>query len=444
MILNSIDIQNFRGFRNEHFDLNPQMNVIIGNNTAGKTTILHAIQIALGAYLQALPIIPKDRSYRRNFVATDRPMFYNESKDDFFPADGNPIVAVEAEITTRLMDLDFEPRRTIHWYREAKGNTTIHAIKNVGELMDAVDEWMYYRTSEDAHTNVVLPLVLAFGANRIDNNYKLFEKTKERVSKVAKAYKFALHEYVDFRSALNWIYKYNSTAKYSRENEGTDRAFVSALETAARLKNIEVRDRELWATVKVTGNPKETRLTYDMMSSGFKAMVNIVSEIAYRCIMLNEWLGIDAVRETPGVVMIDEVDLYLHPHWQRHVLADLHEAFPKIQFIVTTHSPFVVQSVDSQNIITLDGDKSVISPFNRGIEEVASTEMGIGDENLRSEKYRKKESLAKRYFELIDRGENNPAEIEAVRLQLEQLELDKDLMNDPALKALLQFKRGKI
>lgn len=442
MILNSIDILNFRGFREEHFDLNPQMNVIVGNNTAGKTTILHAIQIALGAYLQALTIIPKDRSYRRNFVATDRQMLYNESKDDFFPVEGNPIVAVNAEITTRTRYN--EEKKNVRWYREAKGNTTIHARKNVGELIDVVDEWMKYRTSENDNTNVVLPLVLAFGADRIDNNYKLFEKTKERVSKIAKAYKFALHEYVDFRSALNWIYKYNSTAKYTREFARTDLAFYHALGTAARLKNIEVRDRELWATVKVTGNPKETHLTYEMMSSGFKAMVNIVSEIAYRCIMLNGWLGEDAVKETHGVVMIDEVDLYLHPHWQRHVLADLHEAFPKIQFIVTTHSPFVVQSVDSQNVITLDGDKSVIPPFNRGIEEVASTEMGISDENLRSEKYRRKENLAKQYFELVDRGENNPDEIEVVRLQLEQLELDEDLMNDPALKALLQFKRGKI
>ena len=100
--------------------------------------------------------------------------------------------------------------------------------------------------------------------------------------------------------------------------------------------------------------------------------------------------------------------------------------------------------MDSQNIITLDGAKSSISPSNRGIEEVAAKEMGISDENLRSEKYRRKEELAKRYYELVDRGENNPDEIEEVRSSLEQLELDEDLMNDPALKALLQFKRGRI
>ena len=442
MKLNSIDIVNFRGFRDKHFDLDSRMNVIVGNNTAGKTTILQAIQIALGAYLQSLTIIPTDRSYRKNFATTDRPMFFNESKNDFFPVEGNPTVSVEAEVTTHTVDA--ETRKIIHWTREAKGKTTVHSRKNVGELMDVANEWMAYRTSEDENTNVVLPLVLAFGADRIDNNYKLFEKTKERVSKIAKAYKFALHEYVDFRSALDWIYKYNTTAKNTKEFEGTDRAFYEALETAAKLKDIVVYGRELWATVKVTGNPVESRLTYEMMSSGFKAMVNIVSEIAYRCIMLNGWLGEDAVKETPGVVMIDEVDLYLHPHWQRHVLDDLQKAFPKIQFIVSTHSPFIVQSVDSQNIITLDGAKSSISPSNRGIEEVAAKEMGISDENLRSEKYRRKEELAKRYYELVDRGENNPDEIEEVRSSLEQLELDEDLMNDPALKALLQFKRGRI
>ncbi len=442
MKLNSIDIVNFRGFQDKHFDLDSRMNVIVGNNTAGKTTILQAIQIALGAYLQSLTILPTDRSYRRNFVTTDRPMFYNESKNDFFPVEGNPTVSVEAEVTTHTVD--DETRKIIHWTREAKGKSTVHSRKNVGELMAVANEWMMYRKSEDENTNVVLPIVLSFGADRIDNNYKLSKKTKERVSKIAKAYKFALHEYVDFRSALDWIYKYNSTAKNTKEFDGTDRAFYGALETAAKLKDIVINGRELWATVKVTGNPVESRLTYEMMSSGFKAMVNIVSEIAYRCIMLNGWLGEDAVKETPGVVMIDEVDLYLHPHWQRHVLADLQEAFPKMQFIVSTHSPFIVQSVDSQNIITLDGAKSSISPSNRGIEEVAAKEMGISDENLRSEKYRRKEELAKRYYELVDRGENNPDEIEEVRSNLEQLELDEDLMNDPALKALLQFKRGRI
>lgn len=440
MILKSIDIKNFRGFENKHYDLDPRMNVIVGNNTAGKTTILHAAQIALGAYLQSLTILPSSKPYRRNFVKTDRPLIYNASKNDFFPPEEDTEICVDSEIKIEgVRDGDsFCENRNIYWLRELKGNTTTHNKANVGELMNVVNMWMEYRKNESADTNIVLPLVLAFGADRIDNNYKLVERTKQRESKITKAYKFALQESVDFKSALNWIYKYDTNAKTIKEDEGTDKAFFAALETAARLKDIEVHNKELWATVKVTGGP-ETRLTYEMMSSGFKAMVNIVSEMAYRCILLNGWLGEKAVKETSGVVMIDEVDLYLHPHWQRHVLADLQEAFPKIQFIVTTHSPFVVQSIQSENLITLDGEISPRDPSNRGIEEIAEEEMGLSD-SLRSEKYVNKVKLAEKYFKLVDEGKAHPEEIERVKKELQQLELDKDLVSDPGLKAILQYK----
>jgi predicted ATP-binding protein involved in virulence len=87
-----------------------------------------------------------------------------------------------------------------------------------------------------------------------------------------------------------------------------------------------------------------------------------VAEIAHRCIELNGFLGEKAVRMTPGLVMIDELDLYLHPRWQKHILEDLQRAFPLIQFIVSSHSPFIIQSVRSRNLITLDGINDVTDP----------------------------------------------------------------------------------
>jgi predicted ATP-binding protein involved in virulence len=180
------------------------------------------------------------------------------------------------------------------------------------------------------------------------------------------------------------------------------------------------------------------------MSAGFKAMINIVAEIAYRCIELNGFLGENAVKQTPGIVMIDELDLYLHPHWQQHVLADLQEAFPKFQFIVTTHSPFIVQSVDINNIIVLD--TSYIgseSPSNRGIEEIAAAAMGM-EGMLRSEKYRKKQELADKYYKLVKEGKAGQKEIEIVRDELNELEQEADLLNDPAYSSFLKLNRGNL
>ena len=72
MRINDITIKNFRGFIEErHFEFDSKMNVILGDNTTGKTSLLHAVQIALGAYLQALKIIPGGKAFSRNFLATD-------------------------------------------------------------------------------------------------------------------------------------------------------------------------------------------------------------------------------------------------------------------------------------------------------------------------------------------------------------------------------------
>ena len=178
-------------------------------------------------------------------------------------------------------------------------------------------------------------------------------------------------------------------------------------------------------------------LSYDMMSDGFKAMINIVSEIAYRCIELNGFLGNDAIKKTPGIVMIDEVDLYLHPHWQQHILSDLQSAFPLLQFIVTTHSPFIVQSVESRNVITLDGTKGDNDPNKRSIEEIAINEMNL--DTVRSAKYNEMVEKAERYYQLVKTNKENTNEAINIKKELDNIE--ERFSDDPAYVALLRAER---
>lgn len=441
MNISNIVIENFRGIEKRKFQLDSRMNVIVGNNTAGKTSVLHAIQVALGGYLQSLSFLPKEKPYRRNFIATDRPTI-DIKGESIISNNRNPRVEVEAVFDMVAFD-EGESHKKINfsWYRESKGNTTIHSAKNVGELVAVVNEMLHYRENKMESKNVIMPIVLAFGADRIDNNYKVVKKTKYKESRWAKAYKFALSEYVGFRNAFDWIDRFGSSTKISKEFEGTDIAFLEALGVAAKLENIEMdsKNHQLWADVKVTNLPSK-RLPYELMSDGFKAMINLASEIAYRCIMLNGFLGKDAVRRTPGIVLIDEIDIYLHPHWQQHVLADLRAAFPEIQFIVTTHSPYIVQSVEGKSVITLDGKVGTISPTNRGIEEIAVSEMGM-EGMMRSAVYREKMDLATRYYELVKAGEEDKLKIEDVKRELDELELKAGLLHDPAYEAFLKFNR---
>ena len=445
MRINDITIKNFRGIENKSFPFNSKMNVVIGDNTTGKTTLLSAVEIALGAYLQELTLAS---GCSRNFKKSDFVSKYSSSTKGFNLSEYKPEICVNAQVDTLTYDANLKSfhslKTNIPWTRTSSRNSR----KNAGKLMDFVSQMeKYRREADDTGIISVLPLMLSFGADRLESaSYNGAEKTKARASRIEKAYKCALDQKVDFKGAFDWIYRYETEIKKNREFKGTDTAFLNALYDAIpALKEIVVdrKNNEFIAKIQMTKDPESYWLSYNMMSAGFQSMINIVAEIAHRCIELNSFLGLDSVKKTPGIVLIDEIDLYLHPHWQQHILADLQAAFPEIQFIVTTHSPFIVQSVETQNVITLDGQNAPISPTNRGIEEILACEMGMQG-MLRSDVYRTKQALARQYFELVKAGKDGDMETEAVKKRLNELELEAGLLHDPAYEAFLKLNRGNL
>ncbi len=441
MRINDIIIRNFRGFAEKHFSFDSKMNVVLGDNTTGKTTLLHAVQIALGAYLQELTLI---NGCARNFSKSDHVSVYSNSAKSFQPIAEKPWIEVNANVVERNFCIGTKEysgaEKTIKWARTSSNNSR-NSKTNTGELMTVVAQMEKMRRSADnTGVNSVLPLFLSFGASRLVDNYNGAEKTKTRASREEKAYKCALDEKVDFKSAFDWIYRFDKELAKDKEFEQTDEAFLNALRTAIpSLKKIEIdrKNTEFTAQIQMAKDPEPHWLTYDTMSAGFKSMINIVAEIAYRCIQLNGFLGIDAVTKTPGIILIDEVDLYLHPHWQQHVLSDLQAAFPEFQFIVTTHSPFIVQSVESRNVITLDGRIAENSPNKRSLEEIVINEMNV--DTVRSKKYNEMVDMAEKYYQLVKDGQKDSADANKIKEELDEIEAD--FSDDPAYVALLRAER---
>lgn len=97
-------------------------------------------------------------------------------------------------------------------------------------------------------------------------------------------------------------------------------------------------------------HPEHGDLPMTFLSDGVCAMAALTADLAQRCVRLNGHLGADAPRRTSGIVLIDEVDLHLHPAWQQQVLPALTEAFPRVQFVVSTHSPQVLSTVPQECI----------------------------------------------------------------------------------------------
>ena len=106
----------------------------------------------------------------------------------------------------------------------------------------------------------------------------------------------------------------------------------------------------------VMHHPEQVVLPVDMLSDGLRNTIAMVADLAFRACKLNPHLEARAPLETPGIALIDEVDMFLHPYWQQSIIGSLRAAFPAMQFIVTTHSPQVLSTVRRENIRVIGKD----------------------------------------------------------------------------------------
>ena len=427
------------GFEKWESPLN-DITVIIGNNTKGKTTILNGIQVALGAFLQCIDDLPGTRQYRRQILEDERYCWFDENSRDYIYNKEKTRVSVKSSLTcTNQSSLI---RLPIEWFRELNGSTTSHNQHCIGRLQEFVNTVLESRrTLKDDHLvskKCVLPVLLSFGTNRLASQMRMSKNSPERLTRIKKAYKAALTEKVDFASAHGWFLNAEKNIRSGKEFQGTREAFTDAIKAAIPYISeidIDLAYGELDAVVGL--DSEKTRHRFSQLSDGFKSMINLVAEISHRCIELNGFLGEDAIVKTPGIVLIDEIDLYLHPKWQRHVLADLKKAFPLIQFVVTTHSPFIVQSAPKDGLIVLDNEFLNEDNQMASLEDIAIKFMGMDENSRRSEKYNRMVELASEYFEIIKSGRKLTPEQEKRLTEIEQ-----ENSNDPAYVALLKAEKA--
>ncbi|MCZ4693785.1 DUF2813 domain-containing protein [Ancylomarina euxinus] len=414
MKINRITLKNFRSIENESFLFNPNLTVLIGENGAGKTTILDALAFAMGTFflgvdgISTYPISAADK--RRVFVA---------------PNSSEIQLPFRMDVEHNLQGLEYS------WFRDtnkATGGST--SYKNA---IDLIEKARVLTQKVRAGEEEDLPLLAYYGIGRASN--MLYEK--QRISKTKSrldGYKNALDPRTMHQKASQW-FKNAQTAVLQQIQDETlvqdsqlYTAFTNTL--ASMITDWESVQYNLKIDEVVGKFPDGSWTPLSYLSSGYKAIAALVMDIAYRAITLNPHWGEDAVVKTSGIVLIDEMDLYLHPKWQRTIVGDLKKAFPKIQFIVTTHSPFIVQSLKADELINLDGNVPAEEPDNLSLEDNA---IFMGVENEYSDKFSKEEKIAYDYMKLL---ENEPDD-----LVFEQLEQLIDKTTDPVFKAKLQLER---
>ncbi|MCX6179549.1 MAG: AAA family ATPase [Chlorobiales bacterium] len=430
MNIQSISIQNFRNIGNtKTFYLNPNFTVFIGVNGKGKSTILYALRVACGSYLLPIPDI-KHRHIQEDeirIIESGKLLLkqfpVNVEAVAFFPGISEPVI-------WRRQRLEYS-------------NSTTSTNADVGPIRKIAFA-KYNRVQKESDDKVDLPVIAFFGitravgAGRITKNSRiqrlgrqLFKEGYQDWDEM-KAVKFHYEE---------WLGTYDTLVALGKEYPNTKEIFFSAVKTANPfITQIEFINGELWVKIKIDDD-ETGLLPLSLHSDGIHYFTAMVAEIAFRCIVLNGYKNEKSISETLGIVMIDEIDLHLHPNWQRHVVHDLKKAFPKIQFVVTTHSPFIVQSLKSEELIILDEDiKKDGDPFKKSIEEVAANEMGV-DDIPRSIEFLEMQKVAEEYYTLLEAGKTSEIDDLTQQLRNRLNELEELFGEDPAFVAALKIER---
>jgi predicted ATP-binding protein involved in virulence len=432
MNIQSIKIQNFRNVGEERtFFLNSHFTVFIGINGKGKSTILHALRVLSGSYFLGIPNSEvKSRHIHRDEIRCIESNFQLVPQ---FP------VLVEATGTFPGMETPITWRR--QWL-EGKSSVTTMA-SDVGNIKEIATS-NYTEITKKGNDQVSLPLIAFFGISRAVGAGRVTPQS--RIQKIGRiVFREGYQDWDEMRAIKfhyrEWLGRYDMLLKQLKEYAGTKDAFFDAIRKAnPYISQVEFSGGELWAKAKI--DDQETNLIpIGLHSDGIHYFTEMVAELAYRCVVLNGFKEGKAIEEATGIVMVDELDLHLHPKWQRHVVGDLKAAFPNIQFVVTTHSPFIVQSLKSEELIILDEQiKKDGDPDMKGIEDVAANEMGVEDVP-RSEAFLEMQKVAEQYYTLIRQGKTSNAHKETAKLRNKLNELEQRFSNDPAFVASLQIER---
>ncbi len=429
MQLFNITLHNFRRYELAKFHFHPRCTALIGENGKGKTTVLDAIAVMLGTYFQGSGLRTGQSVVRKN----DARFVVSEKNDQIY----------------------FEPQAEVYLSAEGKiHDHPVHWRRDKGDRGGKAKELVYIGTEDRTlgiRENAMLPIMLYYGVGRLWNVHRNV-KTEKPGSQLD-AYRFCLDPNSNQQAFEKW-FKRLSFSEVQKRREipalyAVKNAVLSCIPGALNFY-YDINEDQIIIELEHDG-----LVPFNNLSDGYRNMVAMVADIAHRAARLNPHLENNAAKETQGIVLIDEVDLHLHPKWQRSVLGDLQKAFPLLQFIVTTHSPFILQSLGPGEVIdlncsTLPDDittvpEQVAAPgpadeySHRSIEDIVEEVMGV-DVPQRSQRHKEMYEVAEKYYGLLQQAAGASTEEKAI-LKQKLDELSAPFSDNVAYHAFLNMER---
>lgn len=412
MRVKTLTLRNFRTFGDERqFEFADRITVIAGINGRGKTAILDAVRILAG---RLLPLI-SDASGQ--YIKVSKYDVHNGTESFSLAFSCNC-----AGIPVNSFKADFDVSKL--------------ALKT-SKLSKVLRESIRKKYGDPEIVNDAGPLVVSYTTDRAA--FRIPKAVPPIAADPPKvAYRGALiNRTVDYRD-LAYRLKHIATADaYPRFPGLADRmqaAFHRVLEVFLEgFDNLRVIENPLGLLVDKQGSTFEVF----QLSDGERSFLAMGTDLARRLALANP--GLDDPLQGAGVVLIDELELHLHPRWQRTAVEKLRTTFPNIQIIATTHSPFVIQTLRPGELISLD-DEIHAEYTDQSIEDISEEVMGI-ELPQKSERYVKMLAAAEEYFTLLRSTAvtTDAGAIEAAKQKLDELSIP--FSDDPAYQAFLKVER---
>ncbi|MBQ6975508.1 MAG: AAA family ATPase [Selenomonadaceae bacterium] len=436
MKIQELKLKNFRCFNELNIKFSDDYTIFIGNNGVGKSSILDALQILLQTFtLNAQHDLTTSRfDYFANgaIQVSDARLISMEigsiiDQQPQFPV----VIKVIADIGNNIQT---------SWSYELKNSLS----RNSHGTSDVLNYVQDLQKKLSAENKITCPVIAYYGTQRQwiktlpeSSGQSPFIPQMSGYINSLNSQAFNINTMHHWFSRMLLISRKKNVPEFEAVRTAIANCY-KAINNPSSLCNVIIDYDAEREDIEIRNYFNDNRLEVlplSYLSEGNKSILAMVADIAYRMAVLNPHLLDKVIEETDGVVLIDEIDMHLHPAWQRKIISALHQTFPKVQFICTTHSPIVLTNVPQEKIQILDNGK-IYTPdvktygrdVNSILREVMQTEIRPSETSSKLSSFA--DAISNKNFDLAEKilnelreqlGENDAEVVSAqVALDLEK------------------------